>query len=444
MLNKMPWFDSRKRFIFAALSDVIIFFSFLYRYSVENFIFNKNISEILIFLITWIVLSYVLGRYAVTDRRLSSLILRQILSTFVLVLLLIILCLSYYSIMPYDYNNLYLESIDKIILVATTISILIQSSINIVLNKFNFKRQKWILIGSHEREKIFMKELRFKRINAIVKSIDDKFDLDLSKDISGFIIDDLNSISKTTFEKIITIKSQGFEIINIFDWCEKILQRYPTELISKENFLSIDFSSTKNIFRFRLKRSGEFILSLILIILLSPLLIIASLFILLEDNGPILYSQYRTGIKGRKFKIYKLRTMKVDAEKKGPQWASKEDQRITKIGKILRKTRIDELPQLLCVLSGEMSLIGPRPERPEIEEELIRQIPNYHLRFLIKPGLSGWAQVNYPYGASIEDTRKKLSYDLYYLKNFSILLDFLILFKTLRLVLNARGSKPIN
>ena len=134
--------------------------------------------------------------------------------------------------------------------------------------------------------------------------------------------------------------------------------------------------------------------------------------------------------------------MNKNAEKDGIKWSSHDDNRITKIGKVLRKTRIDEIPQLLSVLKGDMSLIGPRPERPEIEELLTKKIPNYQLRYLVRPGLSGWAQVNYPYGASIEDTKMKFSYDIYYIKNFSNLFELLILLETIRLVLNLRGSIP--
>ena len=135
--------------------------------------------------------------------------------------------------------------------------------------------------------------------------------------------------------------------------------------------------------------------------------------------------------------------MVIDAERYGVQWSSKEDKRVTKVGKIIRATRLDELPQLLSVVEGKMSLIGPRPERPEIEESLLKEIPFYKYRNVIKPGISGWAQVNYPYGASLEDTINKLSYDIYYISHVSFLLDLLILFKTIKLVFNARGSLPI-
>ena len=134
--------------------------------------------------------------------------------------------------------------------------------------------------------------------------------------------------------------------------------------------------------------------------------------------------------------------MKINAEKNGIQWSRKNDNRITKIGSLIRATRIDELPQLFCVIKGDMSLIGPRPERPEIESELLNDIPYYNYRNIIKPGLSGWAQVNYPYGASVSDTDKKLSYDIYYITNISFLLDLLILFKTIKLIFNLKGYKP--
>ena len=134
--------------------------------------------------------------------------------------------------------------------------------------------------------------------------------------------------------------------------------------------------------------------------------------------------------------------MKINAEEAGAQWASKTDPRITSVGRVIRATRVDELPQLFSVLSGDLSLIGPRPERPQIEERLEIDIPNYRIRHWIRPGLSGWAQVCYPYGASIEDSRMKLSYDLYYLRNSNLLLDLLITLKTIRLILSAEGASP--
>ena len=159
--------------------------------------------------------------------------------------------------------------------------------------------------------------------------------------------------------------------------------------------------------------------------------------IFIEDRGPILYFQKRTGLKNINFKVIKFRSMKINAEKNGVQWSQRCDQESQKL-EILRATRIDELPQLFCVIQGSMSLIGPRPERPEIEKDLIKYIPYYECRNSVRPGISGWAQVNYPY-TSVEDTVNKLSFDIYYISNFSLLLDLLILFKTIKVVFTGKG-----
>ena len=214
-----------------------------------------------------------------------------------------------------------------------------------------------------------------------------------------------------------------------------MLQRFPSDLLSVEDILAGRFSVAKGTFQARLKRVGDVIVAIFLLIITSPIIIISVLLIKLSDRGPVFYSQVRTGLDGNPFRIWKLRTMRIDAEHQGAQWSSRSDPRITKLGSFLRITRLDELPQLWCVLTGSMSLIGPRPERPEFDQQLSEKIPYYELRHQIRPGLSGWAQVNYPYGASFDDSANKLSYDLYYIKHFSFFLDLLILFKTMRLVL---------
>ena len=173
-----------------------------------------------------------------------------------------------------------------------------------------------------------------------------------------------------------------------------------------------------------IKRIGDIVISLFLVIITLPISIIISIAIYLEDKGPIFYSQIRTGYRGERIVIYKFRSMIKDAERNGVQWSSKEDKRITKVGLIIRATRIDELPQLLSVIEGKMSLIGPRPERTEIEENLLKEIPYYKYRNVLRPGLSGWAQVNYPYGSSIKDTINKLSYDIYYINHISFYRSF--------------------
>jgi lipopolysaccharide/colanic/teichoic acid biosynthesis glycosyltransferase len=177
----------------------------------------------------------------------------------------------------------------------------------------------------------------------------------------------------------------------------------------------------------------------VLLITLSPLMLITAFAVKLDSKGPILYRQTRTGLNSAPFTLQKFRTMDEGAEKSGAQWSTKGDPRITRLGRLLRAARIDELPQLWNVFSGEMSFIGPRPERPNFTAELEAAIPYYDLRHLVKPGITGWAQVLYPYGASLDDAREKLQYDLYYIKNYSVMLDLVVLVRTLRVVLVGRG-----
>ena len=184
-----------------------------------------------------------------------------------------------------------------------------------------------------------------------------------------------------------------------------------------------------------LKRLLDVAAALIVLIPATPLLIAAAIGIKLEDGGPVFYRQTRVTKGGRHFDIYKLRSMRVDAERSGAVWACNRDKRVTRVGALIRRTRIDELPQLFNVLKGDMSLVGPRPERPEFIRTLTASLPLYNERHVVKAGLTGWAQINYPYGASLDDARSKLSYDLHYVKNYGVLFDLLILLQTARVVL---------
>jgi len=191
-----------------------------------------------------------------------------------------------------------------------------------------------------------------------------------------------------------------------------------------------------------LRRGFDVALSLALIVITLPVLLLASLAIRLDSPGPVLYRQERVGRGGRVFSLLKFRSMVVDAEAGGaPRWATQRDPRVTRVGRLLRLTRVDEIPQVLNVLRGDMAFVGPRPERPAFVEQLARAIPHYDDRALVKPGITGWAQVNYPYGASVEDARMKLTYDLYYLRRRSLFLDLLILVATVRVVLFQEGSR---
>ncbi|MGI4842915.1 MAG: TIGR03013 family XrtA/PEP-CTERM system glycosyltransferase [Janthinobacterium lividum] len=189
-----------------------------------------------------------------------------------------------------------------------------------------------------------------------------------------------------------------------------------------------------------MKRGFDLVCSTIILIMAFPLMLLAALAVKLEDRGPVFYSQERVGKDGKTFFVHKFRSMRVDAEKGGkPQWAAQNDPRVTRVGNFMRKTRIDELPQILNVFKGEMSFVGPRPERPYFVEQLIEVVPYYNVRHSIKPGVTGWAQVRYGYGSSAEDALQKLQYDLYYVKNNSLFLDVLVLIDTLKVVLFRSG-----
>ena len=241
-------------------------------------------------------------------------------------------------------------------------------------------------------------------------------------------------------ERLLTCKKSGFPVVQYLSFVEKEIRRVDLKRMELGWLLYSDG------FRFNLvdrilKRAFDLVVSTFVLAVMSPFLLLAMAAIRFEGPGSILYRQTRVTRDGQPFQILKLRTMRVDAEAGGAVWARKNDDRITAVGRFLRRARIDELPQLLNILKGEMSFVGPRPERPEFVAQLIATIPLYNERHMVKAGLTGWAQINYPYGASVDDARSKLSYDLYYVKNFSILFDVVILLQTLRVVLWPSGVR---
>jgi exopolysaccharide biosynthesis polyprenyl glycosylphosphotransferase len=185
----------------------------------------------------------------------------------------------------------------------------------------------------------------------------------------------------------------------------------------------------------------DIVASGLLLLLTFPVIALFALLVKLDSKGPAFFRQTRVGLYGQPFDLVKLRSMRVDAEKDGAKWAERNDSRITRVGRFIRKTRIDELPQVWTVLTGKMSFVGPRPEVPKFVADLEEKLPYYAERHMVKPGITGWAQINYPYGASIEDARHKLEYDLYYAKNYTPFLDLLILLQTLRVVLWHEGAR---
>ncbi len=234
---------------------------------------------------------------------------------------------------------------------------------------------------------------------------------------------------------LLDCKAAGMRIIDSLDFGE-----LETGKVDLENLYPARFIFARNvgyaIWSMRSKRALDILVSGVAVLLLSPILLLAALAIRLDSPGGVFYRQTRVGLNGAPYEIVKFRSMRSDAEVAGtPQWAQQNDSRVTRVGRFLRQTRIDELPQILNILKGEMSLVGPRPERPFFVEQLEEKMPFYAERHRVKPGLTGWAQIKYRYGATEEDAREKLRYDLYYVKNFNVLLDIFILMRTVRVVL---------
>ncbi|MBA4047257.1 MAG: sugar transferase [Sphingomonas sp.] len=241
---------------------------------------------------------------------------------------------------------------------------------------------------------------------------------------------------------LLRIKTTGVHVNEISTFLERETGRVDLDSVNPSWLIFSDGFSSGRMLSSAFKRLFDIAASLVLLALTLPVIMVTAIAIKAESKGPVFYRQRRVGLYNVGFDIIKLRSMRQDAEVAGKAvWAEKDDPRITRVGRFIRKVRIDELPQAWSVLKGEMSFVGPRPERPQFVEDLEQKLPYYAERHMVKPGITGWAQINYPYGASIEDARQKLEYDLYYAKNYSPFLDLLILIQTVRVVLWPEGAR---
>ena len=444
---KFYWFNARKSLFFASFID----FSFYIIFFLSTFYDSISNKSLLIFLFLingfiWIISSYITGRYSYKKKESLYFFINLFSKTILNIFINIVFSQFFFGLL-WNWNDMNFESFSNF--TDDFSSFYLKLFLTTALTNYFFAIHKikksslksiWLFMGEIERQK-YLEKIIGSSSRFDIKLFNQEYLTKNNFIYKGIIIDD-NEVKKKNMQFLFDLNNKGIKFMKISYWCERYLSRYPSELVNSNEIINGEFLYDDTSLRARIKRIGESILSLIILILSFPILLLSAVLIKLEDGGPIFYSQIRNGFEGKQFRMFKLRTMIINAEKDGIQWAKNSDQRITKIGKILRKLRIDEIPQLLLVISGEMSLIGPRPERPKIDNLLRKHLSNYDLRYSIKPGISGWAQVNYPYGSSIEDSQYKLSYDIYYIKNFSILLDFIIFLKTIRLVLNGKGSVP--
>lgn len=325
--------------------------------------------------------------------------------------------------------------------------------------------QKIILLGSGKLAENIAKEIRDSRdcgyrIAAVVKGKDRNEPIftdasakicktaydGLCEDACGLNIDKIvvaieeRRIGFPTGQ-LLQCRVNGIEVIEGTSFYEMLTGKLIVEKINP-SWLIFSEGFRKSWMRRVIKRTGDLLLSIIMLILLAPVLIVVAILIKLDSKGPVFFSQERVGENRKPYMVHKFRSMVQDAEKEsGPVWAQSDDSRITRVGKFIRKWRIDEFPQLFNVIKGEMSFVGPRPEREFFVEELEEAIPYYGERFSVKPGVTGWAQVSYPYGASVEDAKEKLNYDLFYIKNMSFFMDMMVVLRTVKTVLFGEGAR---
>lgn len=258
--------------------------------------------------------------------------------------------------------------------------------------------------------------------------------------IDRVVISLLERRGQMPVRQLLHLKFAGVQVEDAHSFYERMTGRIMLERLSP-SWLILSDGFRKSALLLWAKRVIDIFVSLVAFLLTWPLLLIVAAAICLESGFPVLYRQERNGLHGKTFRMLKFRSMYNNAEEAGPQWAKDGDHRVTRVGRLIRMFRVDELPQIINVLRGEMSLVGPRPERPEFVSMLEEQIPYYGLRHSVRPGITGWAQVKYQYGASVEDTKTKLEHDFFYIKHLSIMLDLAVLFETTKVMLSGRGAK---
>jgi len=376
---------------------ILLFVLVFYIFNLYSFRFNKNVTEF-------------------TNSFIKSLVISFVISVLIF----------------YIFGDFFKLTPKTNLVIFTGIFGIIDFYLRISIKRYFAKKRinrKIITIGSKENN--LWKELKQNQNVGyeIVRSLD-FFDLEEVIKLNPDLVV-INSIEEKDFNKIYIMIKRGIFVYTINDFYEEAFQKVPIEEIKKEEVVDY-LSRNRNIFNF-MKRVSDVILSLTLILVFSPLFIVIPILIKITSRGPALFKHKRISLNDTEFTIYKFRSMYTDAEKNGAMWTenNKNDSRITPIGRFMRQTHIDEIPQLVNILRGDISFVGPRPERPEFVSGLKKDILYYDLRHSVKAGLTGWAQVNYKYGSSIEDAKEKLRYDFYYIKNRTIFFDILIILKTI-------------
>ena len=328
----------------------------------------------------------------------------------------------------------------------TILFVPISMTIRYLMDKWERSRrekQAWLFIGDLKHYQLLKADLQRVDFRANLEFRDfslapSEIPMILRQDWTGVVVG--THAPETLTNLLMKARLRGLAVLSLQSFYEFYCGKIPVHSLDDAWFAFTEgFAILHSPMSVRMKRVTDIVLSTLLIILSAPIVLLTALFVRLESHGSAFFKQTRVGIDGRVFTMWKLRSMCKDAEKEGAIWATAKDARVTRIGRFIRKTRIDELPQLWNILVGDMSFVGPRPERPEFTRQLSEKIPFYDFRHLVKPGLTGWAQVMFPYGASENDAREKLQYELFYIKNYSFDLDLEIVFRTVTVVLFGSG-----
>lgn len=444
---RAPWLSRRKTGIVTIAAEAVVLMT-TYALFFQARFGNKLVEpgNSLYFLVAcWVVTSYLVGRYSEENEARQFVIKRKwaaLVTTFIAV---VAVSAGVFWAFGLNSSETALRGFIVPVIATNTAACL---ALEAFIGPKGTNRKNWVIICDEKEKDIIIEEAArtdkesLQRIRFCTWEEVRREDMDeLLSGCFGLCLGHSSNILSEYRDIIQRQREQGKEVLPLISWCERYLQCIPPELISVEWLISADgFRLRPGSWNWRLKRLGDITVATILLIATLPVMCVAAIAIKLNDKGPILYQQLRTGFNREQITVHKLRSMYVNSEIDGAQWSKRHDSRVTSVGKLLRALRVDELPQLVGVISGKLSLIGPRPERPEIEECLEQEIPNYGLRHWAKPGLSGWAQVCYPYGSSVKDSRCKLAYDLYYLRNAGPLMDILIGMKTIRVILGAGGT----
>ena len=420
------------RVLFMLITDLLVaigalFLMIFLRYDGDAFLLNLNAHLIpfSIIILLFILIFYIFNLYSFRFNKniteLTNSFIKSLIISFSISVLIFYIFGEFFKLTPK--TNL---------VIFTGIFGIIDFYLRISIKRYFVKKRinrKIIIIGSKENN--LWKELKQNQNVGyeIVRDLD-FFDLEEIIKLNPDLVV-IDSIEEKDFSKIYIMIKRGIFVYTINDFYEEVFQKVPMEEIKKEEVVDY-LSRNRTVFNF-MKRVLDIVLSLVLIIVFSPLFIVVPILIKITSRGPVLFKHKRISLNDTEFTIYKFRSMYIDAEKNGAMWTenNKNDSRITPIGRFMRQTHIDEIPQLVNILRGDISFVGPRPERPEFVGELKKDILYYDLRHSVKAGLTGWAQVNYKYGSSVEDAREKLRYDFYYIKNRTVFFDILIILKTI-------------